>query len=189
MKHKLLAAGTAVIVLSSAYAFWQNEKRPLPVVTDRETNQSANTADNLPEAPLSANQKSRVVAGVSKLKSSDHSSDSLPESVEDSSRNWPDTVRLWQTVENDPSTTVDGVPATRLQVDPKRLRQLHVGQTLTLDIPHEGTAFEAKITSTHNDPAGVSTLIDEGEINARQAPFDDGIAVGPPEESTLPPIN
>lgn len=237
LKYKLLTAGAAVIALSSAYAFWQNENPSLPVVTDRETIQPANAVDDLPEPPSPANQKSGVVAGAGNLKSSDDPPDSLPipQSVEDLSRNWPDTLRLWQAAENDSSTTVDGMPATRLQVDPERLRQLHVGQTLTLDIPHQGNTLEAKITSTHNDPGGVkvwradiadareeagviitqgkiqthliiasekgnysvvidnktgqSTLIDEGEINARQAPFDDGIVVGPPAESTLPPIN
>lgn len=237
LKYKFLAIGAAAIFLSSAYAFWQNEKELLPVVTDKETIQSANPTDGLPNAQSSANQKSGVVVGAGNLKTSDHPPNtlSIPESVEESSRNWPDTVRLWQTAENDSSTIIDGMPATRLQVNPERLSQLHVGQTLSLEIPHEGITFEAKIASTHNDPGGVkvwradiadgldeagviisqgkiqthliiaseqgnysvvidnktgeSTLIDEGEINARQAPFDDGIVVGPPDESTLPPIN
>ncbi len=238
MKYKLVVAVAAVVILSSAYAFWQNDKSPLPVVAGNGTNQPAQAVNQLPGAPQSANQKPQVVAGVSKKSKSPNTSlDSLPvpAPVDDSTQALPDTVHLWQPEENDPNTTVDGLPATRLRVDPERLRQFHVGQTLTLEIPQEGTAFEAQITSTHNNPTGVkvwradiadaleeagviitqgklqthmviaseqgnysvvidnktgeSTLIDESEINARQAPFDDGIAVGPPEESTLPPIN
>lgn len=224
LKLILLAVGTAVIVLSTAYAFWPDDIKQQPVVT-KEITKPAKMNNDDPEKSVPRSKPSNASAEAL----------SVPVTGDDSRQNWPAQVRLWDTMENDAPTTIDGVPATRLHVDPERLRQLHVGQTLELDIPHEGTTFEAKIASTHNDPGGVkvwraeladgleeagviitqgkvqthlviaseqgnysvvidnktgeSTLIDEAEINARQAPFDDGIVVGPPDESTLPSIN
>lgn len=59
-------------------------------------------------------------------------------------------AELWQVDANTPATQVDGIPATRISVEPQLLDGMHVGQQVTLPIPALNRSVTARITSTHN---------------------------------------
>ncbi|MGQ7273283.1 hypothetical protein [Marinobacter sp. V034] len=65
---------------------------------------------------------------------------------------WPpqQRVELWQVDAADPDTTVDGIPATKMTVEPELLSSMHVGQEVTLPIPALNRSVTATLTSTHN---------------------------------------
>ncbi|WP_148864676.1 biofilm-associated metzincin protease inhibitor BamI [Marinobacter fonticola] len=72
----------------------------------------------------------------------------LPEPIPRASRQ--PQAELWQVSTNAPATQVDGIPATRISVQPRVLDTMHVGQEVTLPIPNLNRSVTAKITSTHN---------------------------------------
>lgn len=72
----------------------------------------------------------------------------LPEPIPQAPRQ--PRAELWQVNAKDPSTEVDGIPATRVDVEPQLLEGMHVGQELTLPIPGLNRSVTARITTTHN---------------------------------------
>lgn len=72
----------------------------------------------------------------------------LPEPIQRAPRQ--PRAELWQVNATDPSTEVNGIPATRISVAPQLLDGMHVGQEVTLPIPALNRSVTAKITSTHN---------------------------------------
>lgn len=72
----------------------------------------------------------------------------LPEPIQRAPRQ--PRVELWRVNATDPSTEVNGIPATRISVAPQLLDGMHVGQEVTLPIPALNRSVTAKITSTHN---------------------------------------
>ncbi|ENO15381.1 hypothetical protein J057_08521 [Marinobacter nanhaiticus D15-8W] len=110
------------------------------------------TPGNMKPAPGSAPGPGPVVATPSPVPAGSGGNSSanmpLPEPIQRAPRQ--PRAELWQVDTKDPSTEVNGIPATRISIAPQLLDAMHVGQEVTLPIPALNRSVTAKITSTHN---------------------------------------
>jgi hypothetical protein len=74
----------------------------------------------------------------------------LPEPIPSDAAPAQSRVELWKEPQGNTDIEVDGIPATRLQVDPAVLRTLQVGQTVDFQVPPLNRTVSAELVSTHN---------------------------------------
>lgn len=156
VKTKFWVAGSLLTLACAVYYFTSVDSGPsvpehslrTPDISDSHSVEKQSTV-----APTRGeNSKTPAAEAGAPLPKSDSP---LPAPISTTNNPPPDRIHLWQTPEADASVSIDGVPGVRLQVNPEHLRQLHLGQTLVLDLPDSSTPIESALTDTYNDPGGV----------------------------------
>lgn len=154
----LLCLAGGLVIIAVGY-FWlsRTETPDLPDTVkadDRPAPQAASQAPQSAPAPANAAGQASPSAHPPTTANPQTTASSaampLPEPVHHPK--WPpqQRVELWQVDAADPDTTVDGIPATKMTVEPKLLSSMHVGQEVTLPIPALNRSVTATLTSTHN---------------------------------------
>ncbi|MGP4845271.1 hypothetical protein ACTXGQ_14130 [Marinobacter sp. 1Y8] len=155
----LCLAGGLVIIAVGFFWLYPSETADLAdtgKTPDKTVSQAAGQApQSAPStaAPGAASQASATTsppASTAPQTAGNKTSMPLPEPVHHPK--WPPQqhVELWQVDSSDPDTTVDGIPATKMTVEPELLSSMHVGQEVTLPIPALNRSVTATLTSTHN---------------------------------------
>lgn len=154
MKTVICAAvGIAALAVASFWLIQEDSAvaRPVAAVVPAQSapkdiaHQSLASATAPPGLQPSASQNANAVARAPAAAAMP-----LPEEIPVEPASSRSRVELWERPTGNGSIEIDGVPATRLQVDPAVLRALQVGQTLDLEIPPLNKTVSAELVSTHN---------------------------------------
>ena len=162
MKKKFVLAASAVMLVASAILL--NADRPSPEhaaakpKSNPPSKHVANAgapAPSIPPAPIvETTPTANLSAASAPTEIIEMDEFSIPDPVEIRRAKLPE-IELWQISDRASPLVVDGLPATEFKLDPKRLQNLQVGQTIRFDLPENNMPIEAEITGTYNDPGGI----------------------------------